>query len=142
MKQHWNRYVTAMLAGCVAMFLFWIVWVEVSFMIGTDKATSNIVTVGVGVAVVILLLNLGKTTGEIWAWGTLTLGVESLAWPLAKMIQLRLTTSQPNEAQMGEIVVAILFGLFSSIFWFTFAYGIFRWLRRDVARETPDRPAR
>jgi hypothetical protein len=140
MKQPWNRYVNAVLAGCVITFLFWIVWVELSLVIGTEKAITNIVTVAVGVAVVILLLYLGKTTGETWAWATLVLGVESLAWPLAKMIQLRLITSQPNETQIGQIGIAILFGMFSSIFWFTFAYGIFRWLRRDLARETPGGP--
>jgi len=33
---------------------------------------------------------------------------------------------------MGLILTAILFGLFSSIFWLTFSYGVFKKLRERL----------
>ena len=53
---------------------------------------------------------------ELWAWSTLLLGLESFAWPLVLMIQLR---DQANHLPtMGTILSAVVLGLFSSVFWF------------------------
>ena len=57
------------------------------------------------------------------------LGLESFAFPVATMVQIRMTTAQPTDEQMGQMLTAILFGVFSSIFWLTFSYGIFKKLR-------------
>jgi hypothetical protein len=62
----------------------------------------------------------------IWAWTTLLFGAESLAWPISMMVRIKLAGLDPTEQQMQDMLTAILFGLFSSIFWFTFAYGLFK----------------
>lgn len=72
------------------------------------------------------LLWRGHTIGAVWAWSTLLLGIESLAWPIVTMVHVRLTTNQPSDEDMGLILNAVLFGLFSSVFWISFAYGLFK----------------
>lgn len=76
--------------------------------------------------VLIFLLWRGHTIGAVWAWSTLLLGIESLAWPILTMVQVRLTANQPSDEDMGLILNAVLFGLFSSVFWISFAYGLFK----------------
>src|SRR6185436_4967146 len=68
----------------------------------------------------------GRTIGLVWAWATLLLGLESLAWPIITMVQVRLATTEPNDEQMGTILSAVLMGLFSAVFWITFSYGFFK----------------
>ncbi|MEY4526832.1 MAG: hypothetical protein RL768_551 [Nitrospirota bacterium] len=67
-----------------------------------------------------------RTVTEIWAWATLLLGVESFAWPLQLMIQLKSTAPAPSDDEMGTILSAVVLGLFSSVFWMSFAYGLFK----------------
>src|ERR1051325_1101007 len=43
----------------------------------------------------------GRTIGLVWAWATLLLGVESLAWPIITMVQISSITTEPNDEQMG-----------------------------------------
>lgn len=66
----------------------------------------------------------------VWAWVTLLLGLESLAWPLVTMVQVRMAGPEPTEQQMGLVLTAVLFGVFSSVFWLTFSYGLFQWIKR------------
>lgn len=72
-----------------------------------------------------------STIGDVWAWTTLMLGIESMAWPIVTMIQIRLEGNQPTEEQMGTILNAVLFGLFSSVFWVTFSFGLFKRTREQ-----------
>lgn len=67
-----------------------------------------------------------RTITEVWAWSTLFLGLESFAWPLTLMAQLKDTMQQPSDDDMGTILSAVVLGLFSSVFWISFAYGLFR----------------
>ncbi|MBX3237615.1 MAG: hypothetical protein KF814_15825 [Nitrospiraceae bacterium] len=67
--------------------------------------------------------------GSVWAWTTMLMGVESMAWPVATMLIVRSTGTEPTEAQMGTILNAVLFGLFSSVFWVTFSLGLFKRLK-------------
>jgi len=67
----------------------------------------------------------GSTIRLTWAWTTLFLGLESLTWPLVTMYQIRQSTMDPNDDQMSMILSAVLFGLFSAVFWISFAYGLF-----------------
>lgn len=76
--------------------------------------------------VLMFLLWRGRTIGAVWAWSTLLLGIESLAWPIVTMVHVRLTANQPSDEDMGVILNAVLFGLFSSVFWISFAYGLFK----------------
>ncbi len=67
-----------------------------------------------------------RTITEIWAWSTLLLGLESFAWPLQLMIQLKSAASGPSDEEMGTILSAVVLGLFSSVFWMSFSYGLFK----------------
>ncbi|TKS60205.1 MAG: hypothetical protein EWM72_01528 [Nitrospira sp.] len=67
-----------------------------------------------------------RTITEVWAWSTLLLGLESFAWPLTLMIQLKGASETPSEGEMGTILSAVVLGLFSSVFWISFSYGLFK----------------
>ena len=77
----------------------------------------------------------GTTLGRVWAWASLLLGLDSLAWPIVTMLQISRVTEQPNDQQMGEILGAVVAGLFSSVFWVSFAFGIFRWIKRQETEQ-------
>ncbi|HUM40963.1 MAG TPA: hypothetical protein PKJ04_14570 [Nitrospira sp.] len=85
----------------------------------------------VGAIATALLLWKGRSIGAVWAWTTLGLGVESMTWPIVTMV--RMGGSQPTEAQMETILNAVIFGLFTSVFWVTFAFGLFKRLREQQA---------
>lgn len=67
-----------------------------------------------------------RTITEIWAWSTLLLGLESFAWPLQLMVQLKSASPGPSDEEMGTILSAVVLGLFSSVFWMSFSYGLFK----------------
>lgn len=118
----------AVLGSLVVTLGFWLVWGQLPALLFALVGTS----------VAAFLLWRAETIGAVWAWATLLLGVESLAWPVATMVQVKLTSdqgAQPTNEQMGLILTAVLFGLFSSIFWLTFSYGLFKrmvWKQPDV----------
>ncbi len=68
----------------------------------------------------------GRTIRLIWAWSTLFLGMECLAWPIITMLRIRSATLQPSDEEMGTILSAVLMGLFSAVFWIAFSYGLFK----------------
>ena len=119
----WTPQLNAVLAAIVVTIGFWIVWGELPAMVAALLAF--------GLAVALALL--GRTIAAVWAWATLALGLESLAWPIMTMWQLRGLGPQPSDEAMSQILTAIVGGLFSSIFWLTFAIGIFRWNRANLA---------
>jgi hypothetical protein len=111
--------VNALLGGVVVTIGAWLAW---------DKLTLS-GSLLIFLAVLGFLIWRGKTVALVWAWSTLLLGIESFAWPLLTMLQIRSATDQPSDEQMGTILSAILMGLFSSVFWIAFSYGLFK--RRD-----------
>jgi hypothetical protein len=62
-----------------------------------------------------------------------------MAWPIATMLRVRFSGSQPTEEEMGAILNSVLFGLFSSVFWVTFALGLFK--RQKEAAAPPAAPS-
>lgn len=68
----------------------------------------------------------GRTITEIWAWSTLLVGLESFAWPLNLMVQLKSAATAPSDEEMGTVLSAVVLGLFASVFWISFAYGLFK----------------
>lgn len=74
----------------------------------------------------ILLWLKAESITEIWAWATLLLGLESFAWPVVLMIQLKGPSESLPEAEMGTILSAVVLGLFASVFWISFSYGLFK----------------
>ena len=45
--------------------------------------------------------------------------------------------TKPSEDQMVELLHAGVFGVIFATFWLSFAYGVFRWIKRT---EPPDEP--
>lgn len=78
------------------------------------------------ITAVVFLIQQARSIGLVWAWSTLLLGVECLAWPIITMIRVHSVTDQPSDEQMGLILMAVLMGLFSSVFWISFSYGLFK----------------
>ena len=106
----------AVLGSLVVTVGLWLMW----------GAFSSLIAAILAISVTGFLVWRGTTLGKVWAWTTLLLGGESLAWPMLTMIRILGDTTEPTDPQIGEIGTSLLFGLFSSIFWLTFAYGIFR----------------
>lgn len=77
----------------------------------------------------------GTTLGRIWAWASLLIGLDSLAWPIVTMIQISRVTEQPDDQQMGMILAAVVTGLFASVFWLSFGWGLFRWTTRKETEQ-------
>lgn len=119
----WTPQLNAILGSLVVTIGFWLMWGEMPFALA----------VVVALCAAGFLVWQGSTIAAVWAWATLLLGMESLAWPIVTMARVRMAAAEPTEQQMGQILTAVLFGLFSSIFWLTFAYGIFKWARRNEA---------
>jgi hypothetical protein len=69
------------------------------------------------------------TIAHIWAVSTLLLGLESLAWPVLQMADIRKLGPEPPLEDLQRIFTAVLFGLFSGVFWMTFSYGIYKRIR-------------
>ena len=93
------------------------------------------VTATVGLAV--LLSWKCPSIGYIWSVSTFLLGLQSLAWPVSQMVDLRTLGPEPPLEELQRIFTAVLFGLFSGVFWMIFAYGIFKRTRGDL---TPTKP--
>lgn len=112
MMMHLNLF-----AGTLVVVIgLWMVW-------GTVLPA---VMAGSTIAVGAFLWWRSRTITEVWAWSTLFLGLESFAWPLMLMAQLKDTMQQPSDDDMGTILSAVVLGLFSSVFWISFACGLFR----------------
>ncbi len=92
------------------------------------------VPLGIGLAISLAILLAWKcpSKGYIWAICTLLLGVESMAWPMMQMADLQKLGPEPPLEEMERIFTAVLFGLFSGVFWMTFAYGIFKRTRSPI----------
>jgi hypothetical protein len=67
-----------------------------------------------------------RSITELWAWATLLLGLESFAWPIQIMIQLKGVAETPSQDEMETMLTAVILGLFSSVFWIVFSYGLFK----------------
>ncbi len=123
----WNPQLNALLGGLVLAGGIFVMW---------DQA-GLVWTLLVAVAATAFLLWRGRSIGTVWAWTTLGLGIESMTWPIVTMVRIRVEGIQPTEEQMGTILNAVLFGLFTSVFWVTFALGLFKRLRAQHAPPVP-----
>ena len=93
---------------------------------------SLAVTVLTVVGCTFVFIKICPSIAHVWMYTTLLLGVESLAWPLQMMGELRALGPEPPMEDMQRIFTAVLFGMFSGVFWLTFAYGIYRRTRPQV----------
>jgi len=99
------------------------------FLRGDLSSTVTVLTV-VGSTMVFIKVCPG--IAHVWMYTTFLLGVESIAWPLQMMGELRSLGPEPPLEDMQRIFTAVLFGMFSGVFWLTFAYGIYRRTRPQV----------
>lgn len=129
----WTFQLNAALGSLVATFGLWLVWGEAPVL----------ALVVVALALGALLSWASASVAAVWAWATALLGVESLAFAVMTMIQGKLADREPTEGEMVSILTAMLFGLFSSIFWLTFSYGLFKkFVRADQNVAPEDRTVR
>ena len=117
-------------------------WLQVNAVLGSVAVTVGLwlligalpipIGIAVGLGVAIVLSWKCPSIGYIWAICTFLLGVESLAWPMMQMAELQKLGPEPSMEEMERIFTAVLFGLFSGVFWMTFAYGIFKRTREPM----------
>jgi hypothetical protein len=127
----WVRPLHVMLGSLVVAVGAWLAWDRLALMW----------VVLLAVAAGGLFWWQGRTIGLTWAWATLLLGLECLAWPLVTMVQIRRATNEPNDEQMGLILLAVVAGLFSAVFWLSFSYGLFKRAGRGHFDQPPADPA-
>jgi hypothetical protein len=119
-------YVNVLLGTVVVAIGLWLLW----------DSLSPVALVAWMLAVGGFLRWKAHTLTEVWAWSTLLLGMESFAWPLILLVQLQSVDGQPSEEQMGTVLSAVVLGLFSSVFWVSFSYGLFKRARRASSDST------
>ena len=117
------RFLNLSLGTLVAAIGFWLIW---------GGTVSAIIVVGWALSVGLFLWFMAESIAALWAWSTLLLGLESFAWPLVLMIQFRGRAESLPESEMGTILSAVVLGLFSSVFWISFSYGLFRRARKKL----------
>ena len=120
-----------LLGTAVATVGFWLIWGSV----------SPFIVLGWAFVVGLFLFVKAESISRVWAWSTLLLGLESFVWPIVLMVQLRGTSKMVPESEMGTILSAVVLGLFSSVFWVSFAYGLFNRSRTADSIPPKERPA-
>ena len=98
---------------------------------------SSSVTIVIIVGLTILYAKVCPTAAHVWMWSTLLLGLESLAWPFQLLGELEQYGAEPPIEEMSKVFTAVLFGVFSGIFWLTFAYGIYRRIQPKTEEPLP-----
>lgn len=116
MASSWTLRINAVLGSLVVATGAWLAW----------EALAGVGGLMILVIAGCFLLWRGRTIRVIWAWSTLFLGIECLAWPIITMLRIRSATAQPSDEEMGTILSAVLMGLFSAVFWIAFSYGLFK----------------
>ena len=124
----WSPQLNALLGSLVVAAGAWLAWDSFSLW--------GVFLVAGGVTG--FLIWKGRTIGLVWAWATLLLGVESLAWPIVTMVRVRSTTIEPTDEQMETILSAALTGLVSAVFWITFSYGFFKRTGQPIPAASTD----
>ena len=124
----WSPQLNALLGSLVVAAGAWLAWDSFSAW-GVFLVAGSIAG---------FLIWQGRTIGLVWAWATLLLGLESLAWPIVTMVQVRSITTEPTDEQMETILSAVLTGIISAVFWVTISYGLFRRASEPIAASSTD----
>ncbi|WP_447985682.1 hypothetical protein [Nitrospira sp. Nam74] len=123
----WSLQLNAALGSLVVTFGLWLVWGEASVL----------ALAGFALLLGVLLSWGSSSLAAVWAWSTALLGLESFALAVVTIIHGKLADREPTEEEMVSIFTAMLFGLFSSIFWLTFSYGIYKKFVRVTSEPAP-----
>lgn len=126
------RSLNLFLGTLVTAIGFWLIW---------EGTVAPVFVVGWALTVGLFLWFIAESIAELWAWSTLLLGLESFAWPVVSMIQLRGRAESLPESEMGTILSSVVLGLFSSVFWVSFSYGLFKRARRQDAAPSMEQSA-
>jgi hypothetical protein len=124
----WSPQLNALLGSLVVAAGAWLAWDSFSLW--------GVFLVAVSIAG--FLIWQGRTIGLVWAWATLLLGLESLAWPIVTLVQVRSITTEPTDEQMETILSAVLTGIISAVFWVTISYGLFKRASEPIAVSSTD----
>ena len=124
----WSPQLNALLGSLVVAAGAWLAW---------DSLPAWGVFLIAGIVTGFLVWQ-GRTIGLVWAWATLLLGLESLAWPIVTMVQFRSITTEPTDEQLGTMLSAAMTGLVSAVFWITFSYGFFKRARQPSTVSSVD----
>ena len=124
----WSPQLNALLGSLVVAVGAWLAW-------GSFSPWGVVLVAGCAAG---FLVWQGRTIGLVWAWATLLLGLESLAWPIITMVQFSSITTEPTDEQLGTMLSAALTGLVSAVFWITFSYGFFKRARQPITPELTD----
>lgn len=126
-------------------------WLQVNAVLGSLAVTVGLwlllgaipvpVGIAVGIGLAILLAWKCPSIGFIWVICTVLLGVESIAWPLMEMAALEKLGPEPPMEDLERIFTAVIFGLFSGVFWLTFAYGTYKRTRGPIIHSSFPVPA-
>lgn len=108
--------VNAVLAGIVVTIGLWL-------LVG---AFPIIVAVGLTLTLAALMAWRCPTIMHVWAVSTFLLGLESLIWPVFEMAAAKQLGPHPPLEELQRLFTAVLFGLFSGVFWLTFSYGLYK----------------
>ncbi len=131
MTDNWWHQVNAVLGSLIVTVGLWL-------LVGALPVPVGIV-VAIGLA--ILLAWQCPSIGYIWSICTLLLGIESIAWPMMQMADLQKLGPEPPMEDLERIFNAIIFGLFSGVFWMTFAYGIYKRTRGPITHHPFPEPS-
>ena len=111
-------------------------WINLNAVAGSLVVTIGLwmllggLSLPIGMVVVLAVAGLFAwkfdSISHIWTASTLVLGLESLAWPVIQMVAIRQLGPEPPLEDLQKIFNAVLFGLFSGIFWMTFSYGLYK----------------
>ena len=128
MASIWTLRLNVGLGSLVVAVGAWLAWDQLSIP-GTGLVMASLAA---------FLLWRGHTTGLVWAWSTLLLGIECFAWPITTMVRIQSAAAQPSDEQMGTILSAVLMGLFSAVFWIAFSYGLFKRAKGEQSVPLPE----
>jgi hypothetical protein len=117
-------------------------WLQVNAVFGSLAVTVGLwlligalpvpIGIAMGIGLAILLAWKCPSIGYIWAICTLLLGVESMAWAMMQVTDLQKLGREPTMEEMENIFPAVMLGLFSGVFWMTFAYGIYKRIQGPI----------
>jgi hypothetical protein len=117
-------------------------WLQVNAVLGSLAVTVGLwlligalpvpIGIAMGIGLAILLAWKCPSIGYIWAICTLLLGVESMAWAMMQVTDLQKLGREPTMEEMENIFPAVMLGLFSGVFWMTFAYGIYKRIQGPI----------
>lgn len=125
MPERWVS-INAVLGGIVVTIGLWL-------LVG---ALPVIVAVGLALALAAVMAWRCPTIMHVWAVSTLLLGMESLIWPVLEMVAAKQLGPNPPLEELQRLFTAVLFGLFSGVFWLTFSYGLYKRARASQSDTT------